>query len=223
VPRLWTDTLDEHRRAVRDATLDTAAALIAEHGLPAVTMSALAERTGIGRATLYKYFPDVTAVLTAWHERQLRAHLDDLRAATSTTTDPATRLATALDRYATLQRSTHHPAAHGGPRPSASRHSGSGTGGAGSNGGSGAGADLAALLHRSEHVAAARAELHAYLRELIAESAAAGRTRADVSPAELATFCLHALTAAATLPTAAATRRLVTVTLSALSPGSPGA
>lgn len=194
MPRLWTDTLDEHRRAVRDATLDTAAALVAEHGLAAVTMSALAERTGIGRATLYKYFPDVTAVLTAWHERQLRAHLDDLRAATAAAS-PAARLPTALERYATLQRAAH---GHGAP-------------------------DLAALLHRSDHVAAARAELHGYLRDLIAASAAAGHTRTDVSAAELATFCLHALTAAGALPTAAATRRLVTVTLAALSRDEPRA
>src|SRR5918996_4902222 len=62
VPRLWTETIEEHRRAVRDATLDTAAALVGEHGLRSVTMSQIAEETGIGRATLYKYFPDVEAI-----------------------------------------------------------------------------------------------------------------------------------------------------------------
>ena len=205
MPRLWTDTLDEHRRAVRDATLDTAAALIAEHGLAGVTMSQLAERTGIGRATLYKYFPDVAAVLSAWHERQLTTHLAELRAATAATTDPASRLPTALTTYATLQRTAHGGSAHGG------------------SGGDGPGGDLAALLHRSEHTLEARAQLHTFLRDLIAESAAAGRTRADVPPAELATYCLHALTAAAALPTAAATRRLVALTLAALAPGPPRA
>jgi hypothetical protein len=34
--------------------------------------------SGIGRATLYKYFPDVEAVLVAWHERQVAQHLDQL-------------------------------------------------------------------------------------------------------------------------------------------------
>ena len=33
VPRLWDETIEAHRRAVRDATLDTTAALVAEHGL----------------------------------------------------------------------------------------------------------------------------------------------------------------------------------------------
>ena len=67
--RVWDDTREAHRRAVRDATLDTAAALVTAHGLASVTMSRIARETGIGRATLYHYFPDVDAVLTAWHQR----------------------------------------------------------------------------------------------------------------------------------------------------------
>ncbi len=59
MPKLWTETIEEHRRAVHDATLDTTAALVREHGLAAVTMSQIAAAAGIGRATLYKYFPDV--------------------------------------------------------------------------------------------------------------------------------------------------------------------
>ena len=78
VPRLWNDTIQAHRAAVRDAILDTAAALVAEHGVFSVTMSQIAEATGIGRATLYKYFPDVEAILVAWHERQITTHLAQL-------------------------------------------------------------------------------------------------------------------------------------------------
>jgi hypothetical protein len=55
VPRLWDETIEAHRRVVRDATLNTTAALVAEHGLASVTMSQIAAETGIGRATLYKY------------------------------------------------------------------------------------------------------------------------------------------------------------------------
>jgi hypothetical protein len=39
VPRLWNDTIADHRRQVRDAILDTTAALIAEHGVRSVTMA----------------------------------------------------------------------------------------------------------------------------------------------------------------------------------------
>jgi len=76
---LWEETIDAHRRAVSDAVLDAAAALVAVRGLASVSMSAVAQRAGIGRATLYKYFPDVDAILAAWHERQVAGHLEQLR------------------------------------------------------------------------------------------------------------------------------------------------
>ena len=58
----------------------TTATLAARHGPSAVTMSQIALEAGVGRATLYKYFPDVDAVLVAWHERQVDAHLKELAA-----------------------------------------------------------------------------------------------------------------------------------------------
>ena len=78
MPKLWNETIAEHRRTVREATLETTAALVAEHGLASVTMSQIAKETGIGRATLYKYFPDVESVLSAWHERLVASHLNQL-------------------------------------------------------------------------------------------------------------------------------------------------
>ena len=80
MPKLWTETIEEHRRAVHGATLDTTAALVAEHGLASVTMSRIAAETGIGRATLYKYFPDVEAILAAWHARHVARHMEHLAA-----------------------------------------------------------------------------------------------------------------------------------------------
>ena len=52
---------------MREAILDATGELVLSRGLLAVTMSDIAEATGIGRATLYKYFPDVEAILNAWH------------------------------------------------------------------------------------------------------------------------------------------------------------
>ncbi|TIU24058.1 MAG: TetR/AcrR family transcriptional regulator, partial [Mesorhizobium sp.] len=49
-----------------------------------------------------------------------------------------------------------------------------------------------------------------------AEGAAMGDLRNDVAPDELATYCLHALTAANSLTSKAAVRRLVAVTLAGL-------
>jgi AcrR family transcriptional regulator len=99
VPKLWTETIEAHRRAVRDATLDTTAALVAEHGLRSVTMSQIAEKTGIGRATLYKYFSDVGAILLAWHERQITSHLTQLAEVRDQSADAGERLAAVLEAY----------------------------------------------------------------------------------------------------------------------------
>jgi AcrR family transcriptional regulator len=101
---LWTDTIEDHRRAVREATITAAAALVAEHGLTGVTMTGIAEKTGIGRATLYKYFPDVDSILLAWHERQITEHLTHL-ADVRDHADPEERLRAVLEAYALL---THH-------------------------------------------------------------------------------------------------------------------
>src|SRR5580765_2136053 len=75
MPKLWNETIESHRHDVREAILHATMALVAEHGPLSVTMSQIAEKTGIGRATLYKYFPDIDAILTAWHERHVAEHL----------------------------------------------------------------------------------------------------------------------------------------------------
>lgn len=195
VPKLWNESIKAHRRGVHDAILETTAALVAEHGLLSVTMSQIAEATGIGRATLYKYFPDAEAVLLAWHERQITHHLDHLAAVRDQAGDAGERLEAVLEAYALIhrERSRHH---HSEPR----------------------GAELAAFLHRDEQVAKARRRLNDLVRDLLAEAAEAGDVRDDVAPDELASYCLHALTAASSLPSKAAARRLVTVTLAGLRP-----
>ena len=80
------------------------------------------------------------------------------------------------------------------------------------------GTELLALLHRGEHVAWAQQQLIDMIRDLLTEAAETGGVRDDVAPEELASYCLHALTAASSLPSEAAVRRLVTVTLDGLRP-----
>jgi AcrR family transcriptional regulator len=188
VPKLWTETIEEHRRAVHDATLDTTAALVAEHGLASVTMSRIAAETGIGRATLYKYFPDVEAILAAWHARHVTRHMEHLAAVRDQAAgSPAQRLEAVLTAYALI---THE-------RPQ--------------------GTELASLVHRGPHIAGAEQQLLGFISELIAAAAQAGELRGDAAPSELASYCLHALGAAGGLPTEAAVRRLVVVTMTGLS------
>jgi AcrR family transcriptional regulator len=103
MPKLWDETIAAHRHTVREATLDTTATLVAEHGLASVTMSQIAKETGIGRATLYKYFPDVEAILSAWHERHVASHLEQLRAIRDEGGNAAQRLEAVLRAYALIQ------------------------------------------------------------------------------------------------------------------------
>lgn len=187
VPKVWSETVAAHRRDVRDAILRTSSELVAERGLRGLTMSLIAERSGIGRATLYKYFPSVDAILLAWHERQITDHLEELAQLRGQADDPAEGLRAVLAAYAIIEH----------------EHSGS---------------ELAASLHKGEHVSAARKRLHSFMRDLLAEAAEAGDVRDDVTPAELATYCLQALGAASRLPTKAAVSRLVSVTLAGLRP-----
>ncbi len=184
--------MEAHRRELRDAILDAAAALVAEHGLRSVTMAQIAEEAGIARATVYKYFPDVAAILRGWHERQISGHLEYLVEVRDRARDARERLEAVLQAFALIRHEAH------------GHHD----------------SDLAAFFHRDEQVARAQRQVHAMIRELIAEGAAIGDLRNDVAPEELATYCLHALTAASSLPSKAAVRRLVTVTLSGLRPPS---
>ena len=104
MPKLWSDTVEAHRRDVREALLDTTAALVAEQGLRSVTMSQIAEETGIGRATLYKYFPDIESILIAWHERQISGHLQLLVEVGDKAGSPGERLQAVLETYALISQ-----------------------------------------------------------------------------------------------------------------------
>ena len=185
MPKLWNETIEEHRRAVREATLDTAAELVARDGFGSLSMSQIAEETGIARATLYKYFPDIEAILVAWHERQIARHLDYLGDLAATAADPLERLTRVLEEYAFIQNE------HGRT-------------------------ELGALLHRGEHFGRAEKQLEQFVQRIVENAASAGHVRSDVSPAELARFCVHALSAASALGSKAAVRRLVSMTLDAL-------
>ncbi len=107
VPKLWNATIESHRRAVSEATLDATAGLVAEHGLTAVTMSKVAKAAGIGRATLYKYFPDLEAILRAWHERLVTTHLHQLMQVRDQPGLAADRLERVLLTFAMMTRQRH--------------------------------------------------------------------------------------------------------------------
>lgn len=185
MPKLWTETIEEHRAAVWHAIVDTTARLTAEGGLRSVTMSRVAEEVGIGRATLYKYFPDVDTIMFKWHELQIAQHLEHLKEFAEQPGSPYQRLSSVLEKYA-LNRNEH------------------------------SGHELAGLLHEGEHMAHAETALTSFIEDLLRAGVEAGEIRADIPPGELATYCIHALSAATRLPSKAAVRRLVALTTNAL-------
>lgn len=166
MPKLWSETIAAHRHAVREAILDTTGALVIEHGLLSVTMSQIAEEAGVGRATLYKYFPDVEAILIAWHERQTAEHLTELTRLANRGGDTDERLREVLEAYAVI---CHHRGGHS--------------------------SDLAALLHRGSQMTQIQHQLIDLVRDLLSEGVTQGNVREDIPPGELARYSVHALAA----------------------------
>ena len=158
-------------------------------------MSEIAEKTGIGRATLYKYFPDVETILAAWHQRQIRQHLTHLGEVRDQAQEPEDRLKAVLTAFADIQRDR---ARHGHGQPH--------------------GSELAVLLHTDDQLAHAQHEVHEMIGELITDAATAGTIRSDVSSEELAGYCIHALEAARHTPSEEAVSRLVMLTLAGIRP-----
>lgn len=185
---MWSQTIEAHREEVREAILETTASLASEHGPMSVTMSQIAQEAGIGRATLYKYFPDVETILLAWHEGHVLDHLARLNELRNGTGDISEKVDAVLLAYAQI---CHHLARHGP-------------------------LELLTLLHKPDHVAGAENQLLTLFKDVLSEAAATGYVRDDIAPGELAIYCMHALAAASSLPSETAVRRLVTVTLSAL-------
>lgn len=174
MPRIWADTIDTHRRQVTDAILDATAALIAQHGPMSVAMAAIAERAGIGRATLYKYFPDVESILVAWHARDFAGHLhhlealserDDLTLADVTAFVCKQRQHHAHDTAAELMGTLAHSVA-------------------------GFAQHIEDVVHK---------EVLAALTKLLAAMIKSGEVRSDIKPSVLAQWLFHAVHAPATL------------------------
>lgn len=155
----WKDAVAAHKARYRRRIVDAAVELAGQEGVAALTMAGLAQRAGIGRATLYKYFPDVEHVLLAHVENEIggfAAHLDEVLA---TEPEPVRRLRAYVE--ATLgylagegHRAGSTPFAAGGLSPAVE----------------------ATLL---EHLAT----LHQPLETLLAEGVAAGVFRAGLDPA----------------------------------------
>ena len=110
MPKLWNQTIAAHRQSVRVAAIEATASLVQHHGVGGVSMARIAEMTGIGRATLYRYFPDIDAILLAWHEAHIEQHLAALEALPERSANALDTFRTALRTYGqNMSRHGEHP------------------------------------------------------------------------------------------------------------------
>lgn len=159
---------------MHEAILETTAALLRDSGVASVTMSAIAEGAGIGRATLYKYFPNVESILVAWHARDFADHVKRLRSLSEAEDLTLHDLA----EFIWVQR-RHHP-----PPPGAEVLG-----------------PLARTVARVEGIAgsAIESEIIAVLTEIVIRLVHEEAVRDDEDPEVLARWLLHAVHAPADL------------------------
>jgi len=124
--------------------------------------------------------------VVAWHDREVTGHLAHLVEVRDGAGNPGARLEAVFEAYALITYERPHDT------------------------------EAASLVHRGEHVGRAQRHLRDFVRDLLAEAAATGDVRGDVAVDELASYCVYALTAAGSLPSKAAVRRLVTVILAGI-------
>lgn len=187
MPKLWTDTVEGHRHAVRAAVLDAVAALVAETGFSGVSMTRVAEYAGVTRATLYKYFPDVESLLAAWHERQVREHLAGLERIRRETAGTGRQLQAVLEAYALM---IHDRPGHDASAPA---------------------------LRQGPHIDHAHQHLEGFIADLIRADAQEKATDLAMDPADLARYCIKALSSAGLLSSRDAVPSLVAVTVRGIS------
>ncbi|HLI44929.1 MAG TPA: TetR/AcrR family transcriptional regulator [Acidimicrobiales bacterium] len=162
----------EHKAAQRDHILSVALDLLRERGMATLTMSAVAKRAGISRATLYHYFPDVDALLSAWVGREIEASVAAMVASAAGFADPLERIEHLVAAQAAAFESQDH-------RLSAEHFE----------------SEAGSPSVRRE-VAAKMAPLRRLLADTIAEAAEGGRLRTEVAPALSADLLLGMLGAA---------------------------
>lgn len=179
MPRIWADSLEQHKADVRSAVMSAAAELASSGGVRSLTMSQIAQHAGISRATLYTYFADVDQILNAWHRWMVDSHLSAIEETIERAQDdPVARLIAACDRHIDVLI-THHN------NPLLQPHQG------------------------SPETVAAVDRLHQAFTSLVAAALPRKADRGNLSAANYASYVLAALEAGARLQSRTARQRLI--------------
>lgn len=102
----WQEQLADARIGLRHAIQDAAVRLVAELGMPNVSMSAVAEKAGVSRQTLYNHYPDLESIVLDAARSEIQVASGMITDVVESTPDAAT----ALDIYVrgTLSSPTHN-------------------------------------------------------------------------------------------------------------------
>ncbi len=82
-----------------DKILDVAATLFAERGYAGADTQELADRVGVGKGTLYRYFPSKRDLFLAAADRAMRRLREYLDAAVAARDDPLGQIAAAIEAF----------------------------------------------------------------------------------------------------------------------------
>ncbi|MHB1138395.1 MAG: TetR/AcrR family transcriptional regulator [Microthrixaceae bacterium] len=156
MPPQWNDTVAGHRDRQRQRIVDTTMALVSEHGLSDVTMAQVAKQAGIGRATLYKYFPGVEEIVAEHVLQTVRSHHSVLEQAIAGVDEPVDALRACLTILLEYFGSEGHRSASTSVNPE----------------------QFSPEVGRDVREAFAR--MHGLLTELVVDAQDAGRLRDDV-------------------------------------------
>ena len=80
MPKLWADTLDEHRALVLERLVDAYVDLVAEQGAEGLTVSAVAARADLARSAVYNHVDHLHDLALVHAEQTMAAWLQPLQA-----------------------------------------------------------------------------------------------------------------------------------------------
>lgn len=95
-------------RSTDDRIIHAALALIAQEGLGAVTMRAVAEAAGIARQTLYNHYPDIDSIVAAALTRHNRESIQLLESSLRVVDDPSEKLEQLVRHVVSIGAHAHH-------------------------------------------------------------------------------------------------------------------
>jgi AcrR family transcriptional regulator len=83
----------------REEILAAATQVFAGHGYPGTDVQVIADRLGVGKGTVYRYFPSKSALFLAAVDRGVRRLNERIEADTASLADPIDRIAQAVHSY----------------------------------------------------------------------------------------------------------------------------